>query len=61
LQLVTPGKSREWQSIIGMSNAIVHDYLNLDVKVSRTIVVNKMYVGLQNFAFILSDKLKAEI
>ena len=61
LQLLSPDESKEWQSIIGMRNAIVHDYLNLDEKVIRAVVVNKMYVRLQNFALTVSNKLKTEI
>jgi uncharacterized protein YutE (UPF0331/DUF86 family) len=58
LQLLSPGDSQEWQRVIGMRNAIVHDYLNLDEKVIRAAVVNKMYIRLQNFALTASDKLK---
>nr|ALK44228.1 hypothetical protein [Colwellia sp. C1] len=41
-----------------MRNAIVYDYLNLDEKVIRAAVVNKMYIRLQNFALTVSEKLK---
>jgi uncharacterized protein YutE (UPF0331/DUF86 family) len=58
LQLFSPVDSLEWQKVIGMRNAIVHDYLNLDEKVIRAAVVNKMYIRLQNFALTVSEKLK---
>ena len=58
LQLISPDDSKEWQRIIGMRNAIVHDYLNLDEKVIKTIVVNKMYLTLKKFALDTSEKLK---
>ena len=40
LQLIPAEDALEWQRIIGMRNAIVHDYLNLDEKIIKTIVVN---------------------
>ena len=59
LQLIPADEAKEWQRIIGMRNAIVHDYLNLDEKVIKAIIVNKMYLKLQTFALNISDKLKA--
>jgi len=50
LQLIPAEEEKEWQRIIGMRNAIVHDYLNLDEKVIKAIIVNKMYLKLQTFA-----------
>ena len=58
LQLISADEMQDWQRIIGMRNAIVHDYLNLDERVIRTIIVNKMYLKLQNFAFEISSQLK---
>jgi len=58
LQLISADDAQEWQRIIGMRNAIVHDYLNLDEKVIKAIVVNKMYLKLQDFALDISDKLR---
>ena len=57
LQLIPAEDAQEWQRIIGMRNAIVHDYLNLDEKIIKTIVVNKMYLKLQDFALNTSAKL----
>lgn len=57
LQLIPTDEAQEWQRIIGMRNAIAHDYLNLDEKVIQAIVVNKMYLKLQTFALNISDKL----
>jgi len=57
LQLIPTEDALEWQRIIGMRNAIVHDYLNLDEKIIKTIVVNKMYLKLQDFALNTSAKL----
>lgn len=57
LQLISPDDGLEWQRIIGMRNAIVHDYLNLDEKVIRSIITNKTYLKLQSFALKVSDEL----
>ncbi len=57
LQLIPIEDAAEWQRIIGMRNAIVHDYLNLDEKVIRAIVVNKMYLKLQSFALNVGNQL----
>lgn len=58
LQLIATDDAQQWQRIIGLRNAIVHDYLNLDEKVIKEIVVNKMYLKLQAFALNISKKLK---
>lgn len=60
LQLIPADEEKEWQRIIGMRNAIVHDYLNLDEKVIKAIIVNKMYLKLQTFALNMSNKLKTQ-
>jgi len=61
LQLISTDDAQEWQRMIGMRNAIVHDYLNLDEKVIRAMVVNKMYLKLQTFALRVSNKLDSPI
>jgi uncharacterized protein YutE (UPF0331/DUF86 family) len=38
-----------WHKVIGMRNAIVHDYLNLDPRILKTVVTNKGYLNLQQF------------
>ena len=58
LQLITNNDTLDWQKVIGMRNAIVHDYLNLDEKIMKAIVVNKMYLPLQQFAIATCEKLK---
>lgn len=39
----------KWHKVIGMRNAIVHDYLNLDPRILKSVVVNKIYQDLQKF------------
>ncbi|WP_440875559.1 type VII toxin-antitoxin system HepT family RNase toxin [Thalassotalea sp. PLHSN55] len=58
LGLISHKDAGEWQRIIGMRNAIVHDYLNLDEKLIRAIVENKMYLKLQTFALDISNQLR---
>ena len=58
LQLLSPDEIQDWQRVIGMRNAIVHDYLNLDEKVIKAVVVNKMYNKLQRFVLNASEKLR---
>jgi len=58
LQLIPKENNKNWKKVIGMRNAIVHDYLNLDEKVIRSVVENKMYIELQHFALNISEKLK---
>lgn len=60
LQLIPANEAIEWQIIIGMRNAIVHDYLSLDEKVIKAIIINKYYLKLQDFALNISDKLKSQ-
>jgi len=39
-----------WKKIIGMRNALVHDYLNIDPEIIRLVVKNKKYEELVVFA-----------
>ncbi|NOR68572.1 MAG: DUF86 domain-containing protein, partial [Methylomarinum sp.] len=40
----------EWKKIIGMRNALVHDYLNIEPEIIRTIINNATYHELLIFA-----------
>ncbi len=40
----------EWRPIIGMRNALVHDYLNIDQSTVEFIIKQKKYVDLKIFA-----------
>jgi len=44
-------KSADWSSIVGMRNAIVHDYLNLDRRKVLEVVLNNNYQLLFQFAY----------
>lgn len=39
-----------WRSIVGLRNALVHDYLNVDADVIRRVIQEKRYLELLEFA-----------
>lgn len=57
LQWIPSEDIEQWQRIIGMRNAIVHDYLNLDQKVIRSIITQKMYLKLQDYTLSVCNQL----
>ena len=57
LQLIPTSETEQWQKVIGMRNAIAHDYLNLDERVIKAIITQKMYLQLQDFALTTSSRL----
>lgn len=46
---ITADELAQWRQIIGMRNGLVHDYLNIDVNIVRTIVAQGRYQALAEF------------
>jgi uncharacterized protein YutE (UPF0331/DUF86 family) len=42
----------EWRKIIGIRNALVHDYINIEPQVIRTVIKNTAYAELIDFSAI---------
>ena len=43
-------EEEEWKKIIGMRNALVHDYLNIDKEIINAVIAKKTYESLLGFA-----------
>ena len=48
-QQITQEEADKWTKVIGMRNAIVHDYLNLDRRILKAVVETGTYKSLQQF------------
>ena len=55
--IITQQELQTWRKVIGMRNAIVHDYLNLDERVLTNIIQNGLYNTLADFVYKLANEL----
>ncbi|MER2493216.1 type VII toxin-antitoxin system HepT family RNase toxin [Catenovulum sediminis] len=46
-----------WRKIVGMRNAIVHDYLNLEPAILVAIIKQQLYLDVVNYGLKMSERL----
>lgn len=49
LQLISAEDLTRWRQIIGMRNALVHDYLNIDIELLQQVIKDRAYCFLMEF------------
>lgn len=49
LQKISLSDLKQWRKVIGMRNALVHDYLTIDNELLHTVIANRSYHFLLNF------------
>jgi uncharacterized protein YutE (UPF0331/DUF86 family) len=49
LQKISLADLMQWRKVIGMRNALVHDYLTIDSELLRALLVNRSYTFLNAF------------
>ena len=49
LKIITKAELKQWESVIGLRNILVHDYLNVDRKILISILQKKEYKFIQGF------------
>ncbi len=49
LQKILPADLKQWRKVIGMRNALVHDYLTIDNELLHSVIVGRIYYFLLDF------------
>lgn len=49
LKYITPSELKKWESVIGLRNILVHDYLNINRNILRSILEKKEYSFIEDF------------
>ncbi len=57
LQVISIDDLKQWRRIIGMRNALVHDYLNIDLVLLHQIISEKAYMFLLDFIELAEQQL----
>lgn len=60
-ELLTVAELIKWRKIIGLRNALVHDYLNLEKETILTVLHNGYYQQLELFIVFASDAMKQRL
>ena len=49
LSIINPDQLKEWQSMIGLRNILVHEYLDIDRDILNTVLEKKLYLNTITF------------
>lgn len=61
LALINDDELKEWRKIIGLRNALVHDYLSIDKQVVKLIIKEKKFTKISLFCFNAIKALTSKI